>query len=233
MGCGEKLVDRGMTLFQKMQVAVLGLRSPGRFLHVLEELSQIIAFGRRHSFEMNANSLCGPGAGHYSAQHKSFYPYFSVGYPEGDCNFGPRLDRLRSFDQTSTCAGVGKIAPDRSRDFIDPEFDRDETFDSRVATAVASPVGSEQIGFKRRSRGSRSRNWLRGRSCGGSGLPGRRAASLDLTHGRQQRRFPLFSRGFTVGLQQLSDMPDKVRIGQYLRPVSSCCHTHRMHVIRS
>jgi hypothetical protein len=28
-------------------------------------------------------------------------------------------------------------------------------------------------------------------------------------------------------------MPDKVRIGQYLRPVSSCCHTHRMHVIRS
>src|ERR1035441_5254625 len=148
-----------------MQVAVLGLRSPGRLLHVLEELAQIVALGWRHSLEVEADSVARSIAGYHSAQSEPFDPDLAVGHPETNFNLRPRLDRVRGFDQASARARVGKIAPDRNREFINAEFDRHETLDSQVTTAVVSPVLSEHIRLKRRRRRSRSCNWFRRGSC--------------------------------------------------------------------
>src|SRR4029077_13358353 len=102
------------------------------------------------------DSVRRPVAGYDSAQRKTFDPNLSVGNPEPDFNFRPGLDRARGFDQTSGDAGVGKVTPDWTRVFVDTKFDRHKALDSRVAPAIAAPVGAEQIGFKRRCGRRRS-----------------------------------------------------------------------------
>jgi hypothetical protein len=43
-----------------------------------------------------------------------------------------------------------------------------------------------------------------------------------LAHGRQQSFLAFLEGRFAIGLQQFADVPDKVRIREYFRPVSSC-----------
>src|ERR1700689_2629531 len=106
--------ERERTLFQKLEVSVLVLISPGRVLHEFQKLAQAVALRRGQAFEVDANAARRSAAFDHPIQHKALDPDFSVGHPKANLYFRARLNRVCGFDQASTDARVRQIAPDRS-----------------------------------------------------------------------------------------------------------------------
>ena len=139
-------------LLQEFDVTILAGGGSNGFLHRFQELAKAVAFRRCHSLKTHSDAVCGPAPRNHTAKSESFYPDLSIGHPKPDFHLCPRLNWSSGFDQTSACAGVGKVAPDRGWRLIDVKFYSDEALNPRVPSPVASPISAEQIGFKWRGR---------------------------------------------------------------------------------
>src|ERR1051326_6070357 len=133
---------------------------PRCLVHEFEELPKIFALWRRHAFKADADSIGGGAAGHNPGESETFDPDFSVRHPKSDFHLGARLDGAGGLHQASTCTRVGEVAPNWRGAFIDTQFDGNKALDARMPAPVAPPVGTEQIGLKRRGSGWRRRYWM-------------------------------------------------------------------------
>src|ERR1051326_4717731 len=99
------------------------MRGTSRLVHEFEELPKIVALRRRHAFKADANSIGGGAAGHNPSESETFDPDLSVRHPKSDFHLGARLDGAGGLYQTSPRTGIGEVAPNRTRAFIDTQFD--------------------------------------------------------------------------------------------------------------
>src|SRR5215471_18909458 len=134
------------------------MRCASGVLNELEELTQAVSFCGDHAIKFYAHSGRGPAASDNAAQCKSFDPDLSVRHPQADRYLRAGLDRGCCLDQTSTHAGIGEVSPDRCRNVIHPEFDRNEALDARMPPPIAAKIRTEDIWFEWRSCGRRRRN---------------------------------------------------------------------------
>ena len=151
-------------LISEVEIAVLALRARVVSCTKLRNWRRLSRSAGAIPSKRTRTPLAGPLRETTPLSAKPLTQILPLGTQRPISTFASRLDRSCGFHQTSARAGVGKIAPDGSRRFVDPKFDRHETLDSRMAAAVASPVGAEQIGFKWRRVRCWSRNWMRLRS---------------------------------------------------------------------
>ena len=144
--------SRRYGLFEELEIAAFAARHAAGLLHILQELTQIVALRRLQASEANANPGGGGASRHDSAERKALDPDFPARDPKPNLDFCPALHRSCRLDQAPSDTGITQVPPDRGIRLVDPQFDRDEAPDARVVAAVVPNVRTEDVGTGRGAR---------------------------------------------------------------------------------
>ena len=95
-----------LILLQKLQVAAFAVRRSGSFLHILEELAEMLFPGGIHPLEANAYSPSRRAASDHPVQRQTFYPNLAARDPKPNFHFSAAADVAGSLYLASAHAGV-------------------------------------------------------------------------------------------------------------------------------
>src|SRR5438094_766728 len=102
--------SRRYGLFEELEIAAFAARHAAGLLHILQELTQIVALRRLQASEANANPGGGGASRHDSAERKALDPDFPARDPKPNLTLlGGRLSiSLQQFADLADQVGVGQ-----------------------------------------------------------------------------------------------------------------------------